>query len=146
MSRHFTLWEAQDLLHEVAEDLRRAVELKTELDKVGEEMQGEARRVMLSGGALVNRTRAAQVRARQEALASRLQNDIEGIHAKGCLVKDLDSGLLDFPTYYQGREVCLCWKLGEDVIQYWHEVEDGYRGRRLIDSEFLENHRGDPAH
>jgi hypothetical protein len=42
--------------------------------------------------------------------------------------------------------VYLCWKLGEPDIAYWHAIEDGYRGRRPIDSEFLSNHRGDEKH
>lgn len=143
MGRHFSLWEAEELLTRLADELRRAVGLKAELDRLGAGLREETRRVILSGGALVNQTQAAQTRARQEALAARLQEAIEAIHDQGCLVKDLDTGLLDFPCYYRGREVYLCWRLGEEGIRYWHEVEDGFRGRRLIDSDFLEHHRGE---
>jgi hypothetical protein len=58
-------------------------------------------------------------------------------------VKDLELGLLDFPTLYRGKEVCLCWRLGEPEIAFWHEVDEGYKGRKPIDQAFLENHRGD---
>jgi hypothetical protein len=51
--------------------------------------------------------------------------------------------LIDFPALYQGREVLLCWKLGEDRIAFWHGVDEGFRGRKPIDDEFRENHRGD---
>jgi hypothetical protein len=61
----------------------------------------------------------------------------------GVLVKDLDIGLIDFLTHYQGREVCLCWKLGEERIRFWHGTGEGFAGRKPIDGEFLENHRGD---
>jgi hypothetical protein len=60
-------------------------------------------------------------------------------------VKDLDIGLVDFPTTFNGVEVYLCWKLGEPGIEFWHGVEEGFRGRKPIDREFLENHRGDRA-
>ena len=49
---------------------------------------------------------------------------------------------IDFLTLYHGREVCLCWKLGEDRIRFWHGMEEGFRGRKAIDEEFLENHAG----
>ena len=52
----------------------------------------------------------------------------------GVDVKDPDQGLIDFPTMRRGREVLLCWKLGEgDRISYWHPVETGYAGRKLIE-------------
>jgi hypothetical protein len=60
-------------------------------------------------------------------------------------VKDLDTGLVDFPTMYRGVEVCLCWKLGEGAIGYWHGVDEGFRGRKPIDQDFRDQHRGDPA-
>jgi hypothetical protein len=44
---------------------------------------------------------------------------------------------------YQGRDVCLCWKLGEDAIRFWHGAEEGFRGRKRIDDEFLLNHTGE---
>jgi hypothetical protein len=51
-----------------------------------------------------------------------------GIH-----VKDLDTGLIDFSALRDGREVYLCWRVGEDDIQFWHEVEAGFAGRQSID-------------
>ena len=67
---------------------------------------------------------------------------MERINNWGVQVKDLDTGLIDFPTLYKGREVLLCWKLGEERIAYWHGVEEGFRGRKAIDDEFREEHRG----
>jgi hypothetical protein len=55
-------------------------------------------------------------------------------------VKDLDIGLVDFPTVFRGVEVCLCWKLGEPRIGYWHGAEEGFRGRKPIDQDFLAHH------
>ncbi|MDP1715055.1 MAG: DUF2203 domain-containing protein [Anaerolineales bacterium] len=57
------------------------------------------------------------------------------IQDMGIEVKDLTIGLMDFFTLYDGREVYLCWKYGEASIQFWHEIEAGFQGRRLIDWE-----------
>ena len=69
--------------------------------------------------------------------------EVDGVDELGAQVKDLDIGLIDFLTRYHGREVCLCWKLGEHGIRFWHSQEEGFKGRKPIDAEFLENHHGD---
>jgi hypothetical protein len=48
-------------------------------------------------------------------------------------VKDLDLGLLDFPAHHDGREVELCWHVGEESVGFWHEIGEGYAGRKPID-------------
>ena len=55
-------------------------------------------------------------------------------------IKDLEIGLIDFPTLFRGQEVYLCWKLGEDKIRFWHGIHEGFRGRKAIDQDFLDNH------
>jgi hypothetical protein len=50
----------------------------------------------------------------------------------GIVVRDIDRGLIDFPTMREDREVYLCWELGEDEIGYWHDVDSGYRGREPL--------------
>lgn len=58
---------------------------------------------------------------------------IDEVQATGCFLKDIDLGLVDFYTLYQGRVVYLCWRLGEKEIQFWHEVGRGYSYRQPID-------------
>jgi len=58
-----------------------------------------------------------------------LQEELQGV---GVELKDYDLGLVDFPSWYQDREVCLCWQLGEPEVATWHEVEDGFAGRQPI--------------
>jgi hypothetical protein len=72
-----------------------------------------------------------------------VQRSLQAVNELGVLVKDLDIGLIDFLTRYHDRDVCLCWRLGEDRIRFWHGTEDGFRGRRRIDEEFLANHSAD---
>jgi len=58
--------------------------------------------------------------------------EIEKLLEMGVIVKDLEQGLVDFHSIYLGREIFLCWKMGEKKIEFWHEVEDGYLGRQHI--------------
>jgi hypothetical protein len=51
----------------------------------------------------------------------------------GIVVRDIDRGLIDFPAIREGHEVYLCWELGEDSIDWWHDLDDGYRGRQPLD-------------
>jgi hypothetical protein len=57
---------------------------------------------------------------------------LDCIEAHQGVLRDLDRGLIDFKTTFEGREVFLCWKIGERSIQHWHELEDGFAGRRKI--------------
>ena len=57
------------------------------------------------------------------------------IQDMGIEVKDLTIGLIDFVALHEDREVYLCWKYGEDSVQFWHEIETGFAGRQLIDWE-----------
>lgn len=64
---------------------------------------------------------------------SHLMSLIHQIKDLGVLLKDAERGLCDFPYIKDGRVVYLCWQLGEDSIQYWHEVETGFAGREPLD-------------
>lgn len=72
------------------------------------------------------------MRSRIEVLAAELGELAEELQRVGCEIKDWTLGLVDFPAEVDGRMVCLCWKLGEDSIQWWHEADTGYSGRRPI--------------
>lgn len=69
------------------------------------------------------------IRGRFLALALALAEEYEGIEAIGVLVKDPETGLCDFPSVRGGRVVLLCWRLGEQSVEYWHELDAGYAGR-----------------
>ncbi len=143
MSRHFTLTEAERLLPEVDRALRDALFHKAEYQSAEEALNASMQRIRMSGGSRVNPGPILTTRARRDASAGALREIFERIEQIGVLIKDLDIGLIDFLTRYQGREVCLCWKLGEERIRFWHGTDEGYAGRKPIDDEFLENHRGD---
>jgi hypothetical protein len=146
MARRFTLAEAQNLIPRVDTLLREAVSLKSEYQDAEQAIQAIAQRVALMGGMIVNREQAIDNKNRRDAVASKLRAAIEQVQEFGCVIKDLDMGLIDFPTLLRGQEVYLCWKLGEPKIAFWHGVEEGFRGRKAIDQDFLDHHRGDRAH
>ncbi|MGW8249066.1 MAG: DUF2203 domain-containing protein, partial [Anaerolineales bacterium] len=57
---------------------------------------------------------------------------VDHIQDSGAEVKDVNSGLLDFRSHREGREVYLCWRYGEDEIQYWHDLDAGFAGRQPL--------------
>lgn len=145
MSRRFTLEEAESLLPEIEKSIREAISLKSEFDQAQRELQAITQRVIMLGGVLLDRQAIQLIRTRGETNAERLKAVIGNIQDSGCIIKDLDVGLVDFPTLFRGEEVYLCWKLGEPGIRFWHGTDEGFAGRKAIDAEFREMHRGDAA-
>ena len=143
MPRYFNLLEAEAFLPEVERLLRTLAQSKQEYEEVDGELSAISQRIALTGGMVPPRERILQLRTRKDAAARDLKSAAERIGEIGCQLKDIETGLVDFPTLYRDKEVYLCWKLGESGIGFWHHVEDGFRGRRAIDSEFLANHQGD---
>jgi hypothetical protein len=66
----------------------------------------------------------------QKAEIVRIMNRIE---SHGCIVKDIDLGLVDFPSMRDGRPVYLCWKAGEQRIEHWHGMDEGFADRKPLD-------------
>ena len=145
MAKRFSLAEAQGLIPRVDGLLREAVSLKSDYMEAEQAIQSMAQRVSMMGGMTMDRDQAIDARNRRDELAAKLRAAIEQVQEVGCVLKDLDIGLIDFPTLFRGEEVYLCWKLGEPKIEFWHPVTEGFRGRKAIDQDFLDNHRGDRA-
>jgi hypothetical protein len=76
---------------------------------------------------------AAALRTRVDEIAQRINGYIAELEQVGCVLKGFDDGLVDFRSRLEGREVYLCWKLGEDDVAYWHELDGGYRNRRPLE-------------
>lgn len=147
MPRFFTLQQAEELLPDIGAAIREAIERKAECERVEADRQQVAQRVAqrvaMLGGVHVDRALVMEQKTRGQEAAQALEQAVGRIHSFGCLVKDLDIGLIDFPTLFRGEEVYLCWKLGERGIGFWHGINEGFRGRKAIDSAFLQDHRGD---
>ncbi len=71
----------------------------------------------------------------------RLRSLLRELDQVGCVVKDFQEGLVDFHSLYHGRPIVLCWKLDEERVAYWHELDAGFAGRQPITPEFAEDVR-----
>ena len=143
MPKRFTLVQAQSLIPQLDRLLRDAVQAKSEYQAAEQVIQEFTERVMMMGGIAVNRDKAVESRSRRDAAAAQLRASIEQVQELGCVIKDLDIGLIDFPTLFRGVEVYLCWKLGESGIEFWHTVDEGFSGRKPIDQDFPDHHQGE---
>jgi hypothetical protein len=133
LSKTFTLHEAQTLLPVVEALLRRAQAAGTRAGELEMEMQELSQRIFMSGGMQVNVAQAAKRHANREKALQEARDTLAEMDEIGVQVKDLEKGLLDFPAVMDGRDVLLCWKLGEKEIGYWHTPEDGFAGRKPLD-------------
>lgn len=145
MPRYFTLREARAALPAVSRDIRDAVHARGRYQQADNALQELGQRILMRGGLLVDTVAAEAWKKQRDAGAQTLKNTLGRIENLGVLVKDLDVGLIDFPTLYRGQEVYLCWRMDEDDIDFWHGTEEGFAGRKLIDGDFLDHHSGDPS-
>jgi len=133
----FTFEEATTLLPILRALLKRAMEGKRLIEDVEKELQDVKHRILLSGGLLIDIPEMARRRAEGDKALQDIKDALAEIDAIGVQVKDLDIGLLDFPCVVDGEIVLLCWKYGEEKIQFWHGMEEGFRGRKPIDERIL---------
>jgi hypothetical protein len=132
----FTLDEAQSLLPVLESLLKRAIEGKREAEEVEQGLSEIARRIYLTGGMRVNVEAVAKQRAELESLVQKARESIAEIDAIGVQVKDLETGLLDFPCRIDDQVVLLCWRMGEPAIEHWHTTDTGFKDRQPVDERF----------
>ena len=78
---------------------------------------------------------AVALRERVDEIARRINAYIAELEQIGCVLKGFDDGLVDFRGRLDDRDVWLCWKLGEPEVGHWHELDEGYRGRRPLEPQ-----------
>jgi hypothetical protein len=78
-----------------------------------------------------------ELRTQVDRIAKRIGGYLSELEEVGCTFKGLDDGLVDFLSVQDGRDVFLCWKLGEPEISHWHELDAGFAGRQLLAPEFV---------
>ena len=121
--RHFSLAEANAALGWVTERIEAIREAR---DRLAEPEAHEAlSEVAPSNGG------GAPAKVVGEAFRDVRRRLVE-LQAVGIVLRDLDRGLVDFPALCDGREVYLCWELGEDRVAHWHELESGFAGRQPL--------------
>lgn len=80
-----------------------------------------------------------QLYSEMQALLDYVAHNIEELHHVGCVFKDFQVGIVDFPTHFNGRDVYLCWQHGESDITHWHEMEEGFSGREPVNEYFIKH-------
>jgi hypothetical protein len=122
--RHFTRAEASALLPQLTTLLSQLRDAKDKLtDTETHEALSEAAPTN-GGGEQGRRVGIAFLEVRRL---------IDTVEQAGIVLRDIDRGLVDFPALIDGREVYLCWELGEEEVAYWHDLEGGYGGREPLD-------------
>jgi hypothetical protein len=144
LSKIFTLGEAQTLLPVVEALLRRAQTAGVRAGELEMEMHALSQRIFLLGGMHVDVTVTARRRAELDKSVQETKDTLAEIESIGVQIKELDKGLLDFPSVIDGKAVLLCWQLGEKEIAFWHSPEDGFAGRKPLDARFGKSERERP--
>ena len=139
-SKLFSLQEAERLRAQLEPLLIEAIELRRKLGELDEQLSGLAERIQRSGGLLVGYEAATRARLERNRVEASIRTALERIRSTGCIVKDLEIGLLDFPARLKGEDVYYCWRLGEDRIRFYHRQDEGFAGRKPIDPRDADYH------
>jgi hypothetical protein len=130
--RRFTLEEAESLLDSTVRELaEQMVELRGRWRPLQQAWQRVVMKVGSNGGGMSTRD-TESLREQLEEITAELNGLIGEITGLGVQIKDVDRGLLDFPSTVDGEEALLCWHVGEPRIANWHSPEDGFAGRRPL--------------
>ncbi len=121
--RHFTLDEAEEALPLIRPQLQKLRELRDLFT------DAEAR-AALDDAAPTNGGGEPGVQISRSFVE--LRSRLVALGQFGVVVRDIESGLIDFPSFREGREIYLCWRLEEERITTWHEVDAGYSDRKPL--------------
>jgi len=133
----FTLTEAEHARRELEPFLLEAMDCRKKLAGLETDLTAVSARITMMGGVIVPYEKLAALRVEHQQLAETLKSSLNRILETGCLIKDLEVGLLDFPALINNEEVYLCWRLGEDRIRFYHRQDEGFAGRKPLDPRDL---------
>jgi hypothetical protein len=129
----FSLEEANSLVPTLEMEFGRVARLRAELAPLIERVGGaDAAVAILQQGASPPQGLEREA-IRLKDVAADIAATVERVNDLGCLVKDLDIGLVDFFSLRQNEPVFLCWQFGEPAVAHWHPVDEGFSGRRAIE-------------
>lgn len=127
----FTLEQAEEMLPQLRDELGAMQRCKRELEALRAEL-AHADNASTGNGHVKDEQGLDAKRRHAEGLVEEINERLARINGWGVELKDLDDGLLDFPSERDGRVVYLCWRLGEEHIAWWHEIEAGFAGRQPL--------------
>ena len=128
---YFTVNEANQKIPWLEVQLQAIVSLNENIERLRRDLDSIARKGHSNGHSDTGQY-VVDNREKIDAAIDRLRLLAQEISDSGIILKDAKSGLVDFPTLWEGREVYLCWHLGEPAMQFWHEVDTGFAGRQPL--------------
>jgi hypothetical protein len=124
MAEYFSLETANEVLVQIRPMIAELLELRKEILEKQPQAWPVIERSSGNGG--------GKIASELVHSFNRIDGLVRAINATGAILKDVNSGLVDFLAVRDGREVYLCWRFGEPEIQYWHDIEAGFAGRQPI--------------
>jgi hypothetical protein len=130
MTRYYDIDEANAALPDVERILLALRDQREELIRLRDqvvEAQGPG-----AGAAAGTAADTRTLRLRMQFLIDQMQAGVTGLVDRDVQLREIPTGLIDFPALASGRQIWLCWRLGEGPIEHWHEMDDGFAGRRAL--------------
>jgi hypothetical protein len=143
MARFYDIDDANEQLPELRQILTALRDQRDELIRLRDEVlerQGAVEATAeaagsgtgLSDGDAEAAAELRRIRLRMQGVIDQMQAGVVRIDALGITLRDIETGLIDFPALASGRQICLCWRLGEDEVEWWHEMTTGFGGRQPL--------------
>lgn len=139
VSRFYSLDAANALVPELAVVAGRLREQRDELVMIRDAYRDREGQVL---GSLIAQAPDAEeadtdrellrLRLRMRGIVDQMQADVAWLDARDIVLRDIPTGLVDFPALVSGRQVWLCWRIGERTIGFWHGLDEGFAGRRPL--------------
>ncbi len=135
--RLFTLTEAERARKDLEPFLVEAMNCRKKLSGLENDLSAVSARIMMLGGVIVPYDKLAKLRMEHTQLAEIMKSALNRILETGCLIKDLDIGLLAFPGVIDNQEVYICWRHGADRMRFYNRKDEGFAGRKPLDPRDL---------
>lgn len=126
--RVYTVAEANSMLPQVRALVQRMLTARANVVHMQPELWPAVQAAVFNGGSKTVSEASRQIIAIQESIAA--------LQALNIFVKDINTGLIDFPAQRNGQLVFLCWQYDEPSVQFWHDIDSGFSGRQRIDETF----------
>ena len=132
MTKFFDIDAANEALIEVGPLLATLADQRAELRRLRDRTLAAHTAASTGGPAELDEGEAQRIRLRMQGIVDQMAAAVARIDGLGITLRDIESGLIDFPALAGGRQVWLCWELGEDDVAFWHELDTGFGSRRPL--------------
>lgn len=129
-----TVEEANRLLEQAMPLVQQLQRLHVSILQTNQQLDDDVQKLSVGNGYPIQelRERIEKLTAAQMKLLEEFQAALQQLETLGCVLKDVSTGLIDFYSLRDGEVVCLCWRVGEERIGFWHRLEDGFAGRQPV--------------